>query len=167
MWLQNEAHVQNTDMYYKMFQMCFLLFWCCMYSWMATADIELTPRQVWHSRTVRNRVASIIIFLGFSFLYTKKNCTFSLQEILFPPIKRLETVNYLDAVFCITKKWSWGSYWIAQTTQSKKKKNSVVFFYKLLYQRYVYSWLYPMIDEAMSCRCSCRQTSSPLYFYST
>ena len=38
------------------------------------------------------------------FVHKKKNCTFSLQEILFPPIKRLETVNYLDAVFCITKK---------------------------------------------------------------
>ena len=150
------------DMYYQMFQMCFHLFWICFYSWMATADIELTPRQVWHSRTVRNRVAAIIIFLGFSFLYTKKNCTFSLQEILFPPIKRLETVNYLDAVFCITKKMilrqllNCASYTI-------QRKISVVFFYKLLYQRYVYSWLYPMIDEAMSCR----QTSSPPYFYST
>ena len=48
-----------------------------------------------------------------------------------------------------------------------QRKISVVFFYKLLYQRYVYSWLYPMIDEAMSCRCSYRQTSSPPYFYST
>ena len=94
------------------------------------------------------------------FLYTKKNCT--LQEILFPPIKRLE------------KRWIiWMQFPILQKNLRVLLKSAkyTIYLWRLFFSfftRDMYPWLYPLIDEAMFSKCSLAKTTSPsTYFYST
>ena len=91
------------------------------------------------------------------FLYTKKNCT--LQEILFPPIKRLE------------KRWIiWMQFSILQKNLRvllKSAKYTIYLwrFFFSFFTRDMYPWLYPLIDEAMFSKCSLAKTTSPLYIF--
>ena len=94
------------------------------------------------------------------FLYTKKNCT--LQEILFPPIKRLEKRWIIWMQFSILQKKLEG------TTKKRKVHNLFMEIFFSFFTRDMYPWLYPLIDEAMLSKCSLAKTTSPsTYFYST
>ena len=72
-----------------------------------------------------------------------------------------KTVNYLDAVFYITKK-------LEGTTKKRKVHNLFMEIFFSFFTRDMYPWLYPLIDEAMFSKCSLAKTTSPsTYFYST
>ena len=71
-----------------------------------------------------------------------------------------KTVNYLDAVFYITKR---PLRWVLLNCA-----NYIMYlcrFFFSFFTRDMYPWLYPLIDEAMFSKCSLAKTTSPLYIF--